>query len=251
MTDAEFRIVSIVTRATFGWILNKKTGMRKEEDWISLSQMVEKSGKSPRAIKYAIQSCIEKRWIEVRGQGGELLNTGTKRQKYGRKLFYRLGPQILEQSITSATIAQVKPVQMTTRTSANDDTKPVQKKTVYYTKENLTKETLTKGGSRENSPLNGETQNSSPRSSVPTRHANRLAGIAWLKNVPEEEMEYFKEKFPQLPEKEIRNQAENASLWLEGNPGKRVGTKLFLKNWLDRTIKKEGNKSPVFHQYEK
>jgi len=145
MSDAELRVVMIVTRATFGWIIDKKTGLRKEEDWISHSQMVKKSGKSSRAIKYAVQECINKGWIEVRGKDGELLDTGEKRQKYGRKLYYRLGYRLLGRvkRETSAGNAHVnKPVQITTRTSANNDTKPVQ--TMHRTKESITKEIITK-----------------------------------------------------------------------------------------------------------
>jgi hypothetical protein len=147
MSDAELRVVMIVTRATFGWIIDKKTGLRKEEDWISLSQMIKKSGKSIRAIKYAVQSCIDKGWIEVRSKNGELLDTGIKRQKHGKKLYYRLGYRLLGRvkNKTSAKSAQAKPVQKKTGTSAIYDMKPVQKKTLYYTKENITKEIHTKG----------------------------------------------------------------------------------------------------------
>jgi len=65
MKDTELRIVLIVTRATLGWIINKETGMRKKEDWISHSQLVEKSGSSGRSIHRYITTCVDAGWIEI------------------------------------------------------------------------------------------------------------------------------------------------------------------------------------------
>lgn len=141
MSDPELRIVMIVTRATFGWVEDKETGMRKEEDWISHSQMVEKSGKSGRAVNYAIQSCIEHKWIEARDAEGNLLDTAEKRMKHGRKIFFRLGEAFLKRGITLVSGARVPP-HIVHQTPANKDTKPPH--VVRATKETLTKETLTK-----------------------------------------------------------------------------------------------------------
>lgn len=93
MTDTELRVVLIVTRATLGWILDKEKGMRKTEDWISHSQLKQKTGRESGAISKAIDSCIQKQWIEARDKDGTILDTKIKRR--GKNIFYRLGPAIL------------------------------------------------------------------------------------------------------------------------------------------------------------
>jgi len=93
MTDTELRVVLIVTRATLGWILDKEKGVRKEQDWISHSQLKQKTGRESGALSKAINSCIQKQWIEARDKDGNVLDTKIKRR--GKNIFYRLGPAIL------------------------------------------------------------------------------------------------------------------------------------------------------------
>lgn len=145
MSDPELRVVMIVTRATFGWIADVKTGMRKEEDWISHSQMVEKSGKSSRAISYAIASCIKNDWIEARDEEGNKLEEAEERRRHGKKIFYRLGSKFLGRVETIANGAMVEKhiepshlVQSTIAPSANQPSHLVR-----TTKETHTKETHT------------------------------------------------------------------------------------------------------------
>ena len=143
MSDTELRVVLIVTRATLGWVIDKETGMRKTEDWISHNQLIKKSGKSSRAISYAVDSCVKKRWIETRDETGKLLKTAEERKLLGKKIFYRLGKIFLDKTITIANDANLtEPSQMTTPTIANDDTKPSQQ--LRTTKERITKERITK-----------------------------------------------------------------------------------------------------------
>jgi len=143
MSDAELRVVLLVTRATLGWELDSRTGMRKIEDWISHSQIVEKTGKSSRAISYAIASCVKNGWIETRDKDGNILKTPNDRRKYGKKIYYRLGKIFLDK-VTIATIANNAnlPSQPLQETIANNDTKPSQP--LRTTKETLTKEINTK-----------------------------------------------------------------------------------------------------------
>jgi len=93
MTDTEFRVVMAVVRATLGWEIDHKTGMRKTEDWISYSQLRKITGRGSASLAKAIDSCIKKGWIEARDKEGKLLDTKNKR--VGKKVFYRLGPEIL------------------------------------------------------------------------------------------------------------------------------------------------------------
>jgi hypothetical protein len=96
MKDTELRIVLIVARKTLGWILDKETGMRKTEDWISRNQLVQLTGKSERSISTAIENCIKNGWIEARDKDGNILDTSEKR--LGKKIFYRLGRVFLNEA---------------------------------------------------------------------------------------------------------------------------------------------------------
>ena len=98
MSDTELRIVLVVTRATLGWIVDENTGMRKEQDWISRSQMIEKTGRGKESVNKSITNCVKKGWIEVRDKDGNILKT--PRERSGKKLYYRLG-MIFINKITS------------------------------------------------------------------------------------------------------------------------------------------------------
>ncbi len=94
MGDTELRVVLVVTRATLGWQLDPNTGTRKKEDWISRKQIMDKTGRSGRAVSSAIQTCIEKGWIEARDKKGKKLNNPKNRS--GKKIYYRLGEIFLK-----------------------------------------------------------------------------------------------------------------------------------------------------------
>lgn len=85
---AELKVLLIIIRQTLGWEDKRTKSERKELDWISNSQMAQKTGCSPRAINEAIQSLVGKKLIEVLSYGGEILDTPEKRRGQQR-LFYR------------------------------------------------------------------------------------------------------------------------------------------------------------------
>jgi len=93
MTDTELRIVMAVTRATLGWEIDPETKMRKKEDWLSYYQLKKITGRGYTALAQGIESCIKKGWIEARDKDGNLLDTKNKR--IGKKIYYRLGKEIL------------------------------------------------------------------------------------------------------------------------------------------------------------
>lgn len=140
MSDTELRIVLMVTRATLGWVLDRDTGRRKEEDWISRSQLIEKTGRSKESVNQAITRCIKMGWIEVRDKNGFILNTPKDRS--GKKLYYRLGG-IFTEKLTSQENGQVrKPAKISRLTSQESRLQPA--KNLGTTKETLTKEIIQK-----------------------------------------------------------------------------------------------------------
>ena len=141
MTDTELRIVLIINRQTQGWVVNKETGERKIEDWISASQLIKKTGRSNRSVSSAITTCIKNKWIEARDKEGNILDTPEKRS--GNKILYRLGPMFFETQTSEVTSRiKSKPVKNVHSTSEDISLQPV--KNLHSTKETLIKETNTK-----------------------------------------------------------------------------------------------------------
>ena len=106
MKDTELRIVLLVARKTLGWILDEKTGMRKKEDWISRSQLERLTGRSGRALSSAIDVCVKMGWLEARDKDGNVLDT--KKKRFGKKIFYRLGRIFLDKKGTCEKNSQVE-----------------------------------------------------------------------------------------------------------------------------------------------
>lgn len=162
MTDTELRLVFVVTRATLGWVLDKETGMRKEQDWISHSQLKQKTGRESGAISKAIDVCVKRQWIEARDKDGNILDTKAKRR--GKNIFYRLGPAILLKTssesedvyVTSSKSEIQKPKFGNQKLQNQSDTKETPNKTNLkdsWTKELLKKLEETYGGTLTKSQL--------------------------------------------------------------------------------------------------
>ena len=89
LKGAELKILLIIIRQTLGWIEQGNKEKRKEIDWISSSQMRQKSGCSERAISSAIDALVKKNLIEISDQWGNILHSSQRRQ--GKtKLFFAL-----------------------------------------------------------------------------------------------------------------------------------------------------------------
>lgn len=135
MKDTELRITLIVARKTLGWIENLETGMRKEEDWISHSQLTKLTGRSSRALSTAIENCIKYKWIEARNEQGEILDT--KQKRVGKRIFYRLGKIFLDKIETPE---ESKEVGQTSEKSSIE--KSSIEKSACYKRNRITKETV-------------------------------------------------------------------------------------------------------------
>lgn len=88
LTEAELKLTLVIIRQTFGWI-DKHTGMRKERDRLSGSQLRERTGLSKRIITKAVQSLIDKGLLEVSERKGNVLLFSCDR-KGKSYLFYRV-----------------------------------------------------------------------------------------------------------------------------------------------------------------
>jgi len=151
MTDTELRVVLIITRATLGWFdpIKKR---RKEIDYISQKQFMEKSGKSNRAIATAINNCVKNNWIIAYDKNGKIVSKPEERAR--RKVYYCLG-NIFTKKIVNKSGEDISQdnnlVNLTTQSSELNDTNLVKK--VHSTKETITKETIQKKRGKAPHPL--------------------------------------------------------------------------------------------------
>ncbi len=121
LSDTEFRVLIIICRQTLGWIEDATTGRRKAEDWISYTQLIEKTGRNRQAISKALKGLKEKDLIHVVDAADhEIVGHGAVT---GHPLFYRLNVSRYEKH---------------TARYENQSTK------IIPTKETLTKEPLSK-----------------------------------------------------------------------------------------------------------
>lgn len=93
LNSAELKVLLIVIRQTLGWADRRGMFGRKETDWISGSQLRQKTGSSKRAITTAIDLLVRKKIIEILDEWGNVLKYPEERQ--GKtKLFYRLNQYV-------------------------------------------------------------------------------------------------------------------------------------------------------------
>lgn len=101
LKGSELKVLMVVVRKTLGWVLNDDTGMRKEEDWITYSQMKAMTGLSHAAVCSSVNSLIGHALIETRDKDGNVLPTSKERMAVGKahgKIFYRLNFETLKGS---------------------------------------------------------------------------------------------------------------------------------------------------------
>ncbi len=93
LSFAELKVLLVVIRQTLGWADRRGMFGRKETDWISGSQLRQKTGSSKRAITSAIDLLVRKKLIEILDEQGNILDHPEKRQ--GKtKLFFRLNSSV-------------------------------------------------------------------------------------------------------------------------------------------------------------
>ena len=132
LNSAELKVLLIVIRQTLGWADRRGMFGRKETDWISGSQLRQKTGSSKRAITTAIDLLVRKKIIEILDEWGNVLEYPEERR--GKtKLYYRLHSSVYNQV--------EKPV-ISDPTSANFALDLREKCTELVQKMRITKETI-------------------------------------------------------------------------------------------------------------
>lgn len=102
LKPAELTVLLVIVRQTVGWV-NPRTGQRKQTDWMSGSQLEEKTGYSRKAISTALHGLTEKQLILVTNGAGKTYETAKERQGKTRLYFsltdtHRLSPTLSPQT---------------------------------------------------------------------------------------------------------------------------------------------------------
>ncbi len=90
LLESEWRVLLVIFRQTQGWTDGEGGGVRKERDWISMSQFAKKTGLHRDSVSRAVQSLLTLGLIQVESASGELLDTPALRKRHGARLYYRL-----------------------------------------------------------------------------------------------------------------------------------------------------------------
>jgi hypothetical protein len=88
LKDVELRVLLVITDQTLGWVIDPATGRRKEKDWISRSQLMQKTGRGHSSVSSAIETLARYGIIEAYNDKAKRLKTSKERS--GNKVFYRL-----------------------------------------------------------------------------------------------------------------------------------------------------------------
>lgn len=86
LKPTELAVLLVIVRQTAGW-MNQRTKQRKHMDWISGSQLQEKTGYSRKSISTALEGLTSKELIRVTDGSGNSYDTAKQRQGKTRLYF--------------------------------------------------------------------------------------------------------------------------------------------------------------------
>lgn len=112
LTDTEWRLLCVITRATLGWAQTRgESDERKSRDWLTHNQLIARTGRSSEAVSRALRTLVKWHLVEVQNERGELLLTPQERRRNGGKLFYGLHAQAKKgaQSLGKDTSSLLRP----------------------------------------------------------------------------------------------------------------------------------------------
>jgi hypothetical protein len=89
LKDTQWRILCVVVRQTLGWY-DDVSGLRKDRDWLTRSQLKARTGRNSEAIATAIDSLVKCGYIITQNRQGVLLRAPQERRKNHGRIYYGL-----------------------------------------------------------------------------------------------------------------------------------------------------------------
>ena len=93
LSDTEWRVLCIVVRSTCGWEDGQRG--RKAQDWLTQSQLKQRTGRASEAISRAIDGLVQKGLILVCDEVGKPLATPQERRRCTGRMLFCMSPQTL------------------------------------------------------------------------------------------------------------------------------------------------------------
>ena len=154
LRDTEWKLLCVIVRQTLGWH-DAKSGGRKSQDWMTRSQLMQKTGRNSEALSQALDSLVQGNLIEVKSASGKPLPTTALRRQTRGRIFYALHPLLIQQisgnertksngqAVDNCTKSEheTSKIELTSSVFRHDGRKSEHRK---VDKPNRTKETLTK-----------------------------------------------------------------------------------------------------------
>jgi len=89
LKDTPWRVLCVIVRQTLGW-QDGASGLRKERDWLTRSQLKARTGRNSEAIALAIDTLVKQGYITVQNNKGVPLKTPQERRKNHGRIYYGL-----------------------------------------------------------------------------------------------------------------------------------------------------------------
>jgi len=96
LKDTEWRILCVIVRQTLGWQVETRDG-RKAWDWLTHSQLKQRTGRNSEAICKAVDSLMRRGLIAIYDSNNRLLATPQERQRCHDRLYFGLSYKTLAQ----------------------------------------------------------------------------------------------------------------------------------------------------------
>jgi hypothetical protein len=89
LKDTPWRVLCVIVRQTLGWY-DGASGLRKERDWLTRSQLKARTGRNSEAIALAIDVLVRNGYITAQNNKGVPLKTPQERRKNRGRIYYGL-----------------------------------------------------------------------------------------------------------------------------------------------------------------
>jgi len=92
LRDTELRVLLVVVRQTLGWMVGADPARRKDRDWLTQSQLRQRTGRASEAVSHAVDTLVQAGLINVTDRRGIPKKTTDERRRHLGHLYYQLGP---------------------------------------------------------------------------------------------------------------------------------------------------------------
>lgn len=91
LRDTELRVLLVVVRQTLGWQDGANPTRRKKRDWLTQSQLRQRTGRASEAVSHAVDTLVQAGLINVTDRREVPKKTADERRRHMGHLYYQLG----------------------------------------------------------------------------------------------------------------------------------------------------------------